>query len=134
MTRTPGGWILHAGGRWPARPAPPGVPVVVNARIDSWLHPGSEDDRLGDALERARRYRDAGAACVFPILLTDLAVIARFVEAVAVPVNVLRWPGGTTPAALAEAGVARISHGGSLFHEQQEHWRAALGDLANQIS
>lgn len=110
-----------------------GVPVVVNARIDSWLHPGSEDDRLADALERARRYRDAGAACVFPILLTDLAAIARMVEVAAVPVNVLRWPGGTPLADLAAAGVARISHGGSLFHQQQEHWRSALGALASQL-
>lgn len=110
-----------------------GVPVVVNARIDSWLHPGSDDERFTDALERARRYADAGADCVFPILLVDLAVIARFVEAVPLPVNVLRWPGGAPLAALADAGVARVSHGGSLYHQHQEHWRTALGELVDEL-
>lgn len=112
-----------------AAAAAAGVPVVVNARVDDWLHPGSDDDRFLGGVERARRYLDAGADCVYPILLLDLDVIRRFVDAVGGPVNVLAFPGGPTPAELSTTGIARVSYGGSLFHQERQHWQATLGDL-----
>jgi 2-methylisocitrate lyase-like PEP mutase family enzyme len=41
-----------------------GVPIVVNARTDSfWLKLGDEKERLRASIERANRYREAGADC-----------------------------------------------------------------------
>jgi 2-methylisocitrate lyase-like PEP mutase family enzyme len=111
-----------------AAAAEAGVSVVLNARIDTWLHPGSETDRLTDAVHRARLYLAAGADCVFPIGLGDADAIRRFVAAVDAPVNVLRRPGQPL-ADLARLGVARISHGTSLFRQQQEAWRDRLAAL-----
>jgi 2-methylisocitrate lyase-like PEP mutase family enzyme len=43
-----------------------GVPIVVNARTDAyWLKLGDENERLRTSIERANRYRDAGAHCLF---------------------------------------------------------------------
>ena len=46
--------------------------------------------------------------------LTDIADIARLVEAVAVPVNVLALPGAPSVPELAAVGVRRVSTGGAL--------------------
>jgi len=86
--------------------------LFVNARTDThWLRDGD----LGDAIERAKRYVDAGADGVFVpgLPLDDLEA---FVQAVDAPLNVLYAPGED----LAGRGVARISTGSLLF-------RAALG-------
>lgn len=109
-----------------------GVDAVLNARIDGWLHPGSADERFDDAVHRARLYRAAGADCVFPIGLTDVDVIGRFVAAVDGPVNVL-CRADQPVAALARLGVARVSHGTSLFRRQQAAWRDAVAGLAADL-
>lgn len=92
-----------------------GVDVVINARIDSYLHhgPGATPDVTG----RARRYLDAGADCVYPIRLTDAAVARDLVEQLDdhdahVNANVA---GQVTVADLAGAGVSRVSIGPVAF-------------------
>ena len=50
---------------------------------------GSPAGRLGAALDRARRYADAGADCVYPIALGDEAALEAFVARAGVPVNAL---------------------------------------------
>jgi 2-methylisocitrate lyase-like PEP mutase family enzyme len=69
---------------------------------------------LDDAIGRLRAYRDVGADVVYAPLLSDLGDIARVVDEVGLPVNVLVLPGGPTVAQLAEVGVRRISTGSLL--------------------
>ena len=52
-----------------------GVPLVVNARVDVFLSGGSGD--VDEAIERGNAYLDAGADCVYPIGITDRAVVGR---------------------------------------------------------
>ena len=99
--------------------------IVVNARIDVHLRGGE----TREALERARRYRDAGADCVYPIGVADEATIAAFVE-LGVPVNVLLRPGAPSIERLAELGVARVSLGGSLHAEMM----AALAERLERLN
>jgi 2-methylisocitrate lyase-like PEP mutase family enzyme len=81
--------------------------VFVNARTDGfWLGEGD----LADAIDRAKRYVDAGADGVFLPGRLDAATIAAFVEAVEAPVNVLA-SASLTVRELADLGVARISTG-----------------------
>ncbi|PXY20736.1 isocitrate lyase/PEP mutase family protein [Prauserella muralis] len=108
-----------------------GGALVLNARIDVFL--AAQDPRavLADALDRARRYLEAGADCVYPIHLTDPAVIAEFTEAVRpAAVNVTYLPGMPGPAALAELGVARISLGGGLWQAARTWLKEHLAALA----
>jgi 2-methylisocitrate lyase-like PEP mutase family enzyme len=105
--------------------------LVLNARIDVFLGAPDPAALVDDAVARARAYLDAGADCVYPILVGDRDVLARIVDAVApAPVNTSLLPGGPSVAELAGLGVARISLGAGLWLGQQAALRARLGDLA----
>ena len=85
--------------------------VVLTARAENHLR-GRED--LDDTIKRLAAYREAGAEVVYAPGLTDLSAIADIVREVGGPVNVLLVPGGPSKTRLADAGVRRISVGGSL--------------------
>lgn len=105
--------------------------LVINARVDSFI--GASDPRavLPDAIARARAYLDAGADCVYPILLADQELLGEFVEAVRpAPVNAVYMPGGLSLEVLRAAGVARVSFGPGLFRLGQSQLDRTLADLA----
>lgn len=87
------------------------IPLVINARVDNWLHAQGADPRepLADAILRGRAYLSAGADCIYPIGLRDPATIAEFVKALNAPVNIMAGPGTPPMAELAKVGVARLS-------------------------
>ncbi len=85
--------------------------LVLTARAENHLR-GRDD--LDDTISRLAAYREAGAAVVYAPGLTDLSAIARIVNEVGGPVNVLLMPGGPSKAQLADAGVRRISIGSSF--------------------
>jgi 2-methylisocitrate lyase-like PEP mutase family enzyme len=95
------------------------APLVLTARAENHLH-GVDD--LDDTIARLVAYRDAGADVVYAPGLSSLDAIARVVEEVGVPVNVLALPAGPSVAELASVGVRRVSTGGALA-------RAAYGAL-----
>ena len=88
----------------------------VNARTDLFLRKliagENANDRslLGEALERAQAYAEAGAHSFFVPGITDLELIAEICAAAPLPVNVIKPAEHDFPA-LAAAGVARISWG-----------------------
>ena len=89
-----------------------GVPIVVNARTDSfWLKLGDERERLRASIERANRYREAGADCLFVPAAADRAVIKTLVNEIAGPVNILTVPGCPPVPELQQLGVRRVSEG-----------------------
>jgi 2-methylisocitrate lyase-like PEP mutase family enzyme len=91
-----------------------GVPVVVNARIDTILRSPGRDPGpvLDETIRRARLYLDAGADCVYPIGLRDPSFVKQIVAAVGGAVNV----NPSAPLeALAGAGAARVSFGAGAF-------------------
>jgi 2-methylisocitrate lyase-like PEP mutase family enzyme len=84
-----------------------GVPVVINARTDVWIHGGvPPEERLASAIERGEAYMDAGADCIFVPGLRDPETIAELCSHF--PVSVI---GAAPRAELAAAGVSRISYG-----------------------
>ncbi len=85
--------------------------VVLTARAENHLN-GVDD--LDDTIERLRAYRAAGADAVYAPGLTAEADMARVVDEVGAPVNVLLLPGGPPPRRLAELGVRRASTGSTL--------------------
>jgi len=88
------------------------VPIVVNARTDSfWLKVGDEKERLRVSIERANRYREAGAHCLFVPSATDKATIATLVREIHGPVNILTVPGCPPIPELQQLGVRRVSEG-----------------------
>lgn len=92
---------------------------VVNARTDTLLEGG---DGLAEAIARANLYLQAGADCVFVPGITDLPRTRTLVAEVHGPLNLVVGlnEAGSSAHALRDAGVQRISVGGSIV-------RAALG-------
>jgi 2-methylisocitrate lyase-like PEP mutase family enzyme len=93
--------------------------VVLTARADNYLY-GRPD--LDDTIRRLQAFAAAGADVLYAPGLRDLSTIRLVCSAVDKPVNVVMGLSGPalTVAQLQEAGVKRISVGGSFA-------RAALG-------
>jgi 2-methylisocitrate lyase-like PEP mutase family enzyme len=96
------------------------VRLVLTARAENYLH-GRPD--LADTITRLQAYQAAGADVLYAPGLTSLADIRQVVTAVDRPVNVLAVSGAPSVGELAEAGVSRVSVGGSFAF-------AAFGALA----
>jgi len=87
------------------------VHLVLTARAENYLH-GRPD--LADTIARLQAYQVAGADVLYAPGLTSLADIRQVVTALDRPVNVLAVAGAPSVAELAEAGVSRVSVGGSF--------------------
>jgi len=91
-----------------------GPAFFLNARTDIFLiaKPESHDDaKVDHAIERGLAYAEAGASGFFVPGLADLRLLAKVCRAVPLPVNFMAFPGAPSAKQVAEAGVARISHG-----------------------
>ncbi|MEV0809047.1 isocitrate lyase/phosphoenolpyruvate mutase family protein [Micromonospora sp. NPDC050200] len=106
-----------------------GPDLVVNARVDVFLRAPDPAGVFDEAVRRARRYRVAGADCVYPIMLADPELVGRFVAAVDGPVNVLLRPGTPTVGELARLGVARVSLGSGVYAATRARAAGMLGAL-----
>jgi 2-methylisocitrate lyase-like PEP mutase family enzyme len=105
-----------------ARAAAPSGAFVLNARTDTYFA-GMTGDVFAATIERAIRYIDAGADCVFVPGVVDEDTIRRLAAAIPGPLNVVAGLANTIDApTLFTLGVKRVSLGGSLA-------RAALSML-----
>jgi 2-methylisocitrate lyase-like PEP mutase family enzyme len=104
-----------------------GVPIVINARVDTFLPTSgvAEPDRIAETVRRGRLYREAGADCIYPIGVQQRPDLATLVSELPGPIN-----GNTGDfldlATLRELGVARVSYGPRFY-------RAALADLKTSL-
>ncbi|HWC78420.1 MAG TPA: isocitrate lyase/phosphoenolpyruvate mutase family protein [Pseudonocardiaceae bacterium] len=107
-----------------------GVPIVINARVDTFLPPNgvSESDRVGETIRRGRLYLSAGADCVYPIGVRDRRDLATLVTELPGPVN-----GNTGEqldlTALRELGVARVSYGPRFYRAALAEFKATIAKL-----
>lgn len=100
--------------------------IVINARTDVFLKEPDASKHAGlvdAALERGAAYAAAGADCFFVPGLTDLTLIAQICAASDLPVNVMHSGAPSAIPALAQAGVARISHGPNPYRWAMAHLR-----------
>jgi 2-methylisocitrate lyase-like PEP mutase family enzyme len=112
--------------------------LVINARIDVFLADflsGAKERRqahlVSEALRRAHAYIEAGADCVFPILLCQPDALESFTSEAPGPVNALKTPPGPSHSELAKLGVARISYGLLLHRDSIEHFGRLLKSLSS---
>ncbi|MEY2420325.1 MAG: hypothetical protein QOI95_392 [Acidimicrobiaceae bacterium] len=95
-----------------------GVDVVVNARVDVYAR--QLEPALELALERGTAYVEAGADCVFPILVREEDHIAALVATVGT-INVYWRKGWPSITRLADLGVRRISFGSGIHRAAVNH-------------
>jgi 2-methylisocitrate lyase-like PEP mutase family enzyme len=93
--------------------------LVLTARAENHIR-GRPD--LEDTITRLRAYEEAGADVLYAPGLTSAGDIARVIQSVQKPVNVLARAGAPSVTELGELGVSRVSVGGAFAF-------AALGEL-----
>lgn len=107
-----------------------GVPLYINARIDTFLFGlGDEAGRLDETLARAAAYLRAGATGIFVPGVTDPATVTELVKGVDAPLNILVGPGAPSVAELGALGVARVSLGSRVAEAAYDVVRRAAEEL-----
>jgi 2-methylisocitrate lyase-like PEP mutase family enzyme len=92
-----------------------GLELFVNARTDVYLAGlVDEPNAVGEVLDRAKLYEQAGADGLFVPALTSLAEIRQISEGTTLPLNVMAWDGLPAPDRLQAAGVRRLSAGSAI--------------------
>lgn len=113
-----------------ARSAAPAGTFVLNARTDTYFADAT-GDVFDQTVERAARYLEAGADCIFVPGVVDLDTIRRLAVAIPGPFNVVAGLANTIDApTLFAAGVQRISLGGSLARAALTALERAARELA----
>ncbi|MBI3840179.1 MAG: methylisocitrate lyase [Planctomycetia bacterium] len=115
--------------------------AAAAARSDSNLVLLARTDARGvlgidDAIERAKRYLDAGADWIFPEALADLKEFEQFAEAVDAPLVANMTEFGKSPLLtldeLAELGYAAVLYPVTLLRVAMKAVEAALAIIANE--
>jgi 2-methylisocitrate lyase-like PEP mutase family enzyme len=113
-----------------------GYGLLINARVDVFLSgflagagPGTQDELVPEALQRATAYLEAGADCVYPIALWETDALRRFTAEFNGPVNVTRLPQMPSLAELADLGVARVSWATLLYRDAMARFEDQLASL-----
>ena len=112
-----------------------GIPLVINARVDTLAGGGDWDD----AVARANAYLDAGADCIFFLGLSTEQMVADAIAQVNGKISVIAHPGAVPLTKLAELGVSRVSFGPFMLGLTLAHLQAAatqltaLGDYPSEL-
>jgi 2-methylisocitrate lyase-like PEP mutase family enzyme len=98
-----------------ARAAAPAGTFVINARTDTYFGAGSGDP-FRETIERATRYVEAGADCIFVPGVDDPDTIRRLADEIPAPLNIVAGLTATMldVPTLFSLGVKRVSLGGSI--------------------
>lgn len=90
-----------------------GVPLVVNARTDTYWRSVGDDpgQRFSETVRRGNTFLEAGADCVFVPGVKDPETILWLARELSGPLNVLAGPDVPPISELADLGVRRVSVG-----------------------
>ncbi|MEU3300103.1 MULTISPECIES: isocitrate lyase/PEP mutase family protein [unclassified Streptomyces] len=131
-TRSPAEHVRRIGAARAAADAE-GVPLFINARIDTYLAGlGDRAGRLEETLKRAADCLAAGADGVFVPGVVAPEIVSALVKGVDAPLNVLVGHGAPAVAELAGLGVARISAGSSIVQAAHGLVRDAARELLTE--
>ena len=93
-----------------------GVPLFINARTDVYLKGLAEGEAAyAETVQRAERYRAAGASGIFVPGPSDEDLTRRLAEAIKLPLNIMLLPGLASAARLQALGVRRVSSATAPF-------------------
>ena len=109
-----------------------GFPFTLTARAECYMI--DHGDPLGESITRANLYRQAGADCLYVPAVRDLHTIETLVREIDGPLNVVMGLTGKSFSVdqLEQAGVRRISIGGSLARTTLALVRRAAGEMMQQ--
>jgi len=102
-----------------------GVPLVINARVDTLAGGGEWED----AVTRANSYLEAGADVIFFLGLSTEELVERAIAEVNGKISVIGHPGAVPLRRLAELGVSRVSFGPGILGLTLSHLHDAAAQL-----
>jgi 2-methylisocitrate lyase-like PEP mutase family enzyme len=108
-----------------ARAAGTGIPIVINARVDSLVRGGDWDDMV----TRANAYLAAGGDVAFVLGLRTEEQVKRAVDEIDGLVSVIAGANSVPLKRLAELGVSRVSFGPGILGLTLSHLRDAALQL-----
>ncbi len=111
-----------------------GSNLFINARTDVFIKQNnlsSKEEKLAEAIERGKAYKDAGADCFYPIFLKEKEGIETIIKEVSLPVNILMLPRIPDFSTLKEIGVARISLGPGFLKKAIQSMKETAEKLLN---
>jgi 2-methylisocitrate lyase-like PEP mutase family enzyme len=112
-----------------------GVDLVLNARVDVFIRrQGTAEEQLEDGLHRARLYLEAGADCIYPIILADEVAIAEFVQVAGIVNVTMRRGSPLSLAGVASLGVRRVSYATSVFREAAAAVEQIVGEIHSEAA
>ena len=112
-----------------------GIPLVINARIDVCAHDASrQKEMLPETMDRGKAYREAGADCLYPVMVDDIDVLRGLREGTGLPVNVYAQASTPPVRDLEKAGITRLSLGPGLLRAALTAMRAAGRELIDEGS
>ncbi len=112
-----------------------GIHLVINARADMLLRPVSDpSSALKEAIARGRAYMDAGADCIFVPDMGNLTseMIARLVQEIGSPINIIAGVNTPPTVKLNELGVARVSFGPRVLRAGLGLYRRIAREILDQ--
>lgn len=103
-----------------------GTDFVLCARTDAFQ--GPPETALKTSIRRGLLFREAGADCIYPPGVAELATVRTLVKEIGAPLNIVTGLGKAALSVtdLLDAGVARVSLGGAIA-------RAALGFVRRSV-
>ncbi|MCP2031327.1 2-methylisocitrate lyase-like PEP mutase family enzyme [Okibacterium sp. HSC-33S16] len=113
-----------------------GIPLVINARVDTLAGGGSWEE----AVTRANAYLDAGADVIFFLGLRDEDLVKRALDEVHGRLSTIGGFGGIPLKRLAELGISRVSFGPQTLGltlaalQRTAATLTALGDYPEDLS
>lgn len=110
-----------------------GIPLVINARVDVFMQQSTrpKEKNLAEGMDRAKAYVNAGADCIYPILLSDPDSLKRISEESGAPLNVYATPSLPPLSELKSAGVKRLSLGPGFLKAALTFMKKAALELKN---
>jgi len=94
-----------------------GIPLVINARTDVFIR-GNERplaEKLAEGISRMKAYLEAGADCIYPILLGDLEALKTIQAETQAPINVYAPRVAASMQELEAAEIRRLSLGPAMM-------------------
>ena len=94
-----------------------GVPLVLNARIDTYLHSDSRpaSEVIEETIRRGVAYKSAGADCLYPIGMDNLDELGKIHWETKLPLNCYAMKSLPDQSELLRVGVRRISMGAGMM-------------------
>jgi 2-methylisocitrate lyase-like PEP mutase family enzyme len=109
------------------------VSLVINARVDCFLSKQSKPntEMLNETIERANRYHEAGADCVYPIGVLDKDTILTLRKEIIAPINILGSRRSISLKEMQKIGINRVTFGPFLFRSVMKKFANIVDELGD---